>query len=262
MEEARKSRAWALQVDPKEIELPTSLPEPEKTSWRELFNYPRSMMAACLVALSQTGGCRILMWITVLFVMVLKITPDQASYLMILVGILGVVGRLIASWMSDALGRRLSGFLIGMGGAISMALAGYWHDVYLGTVSVFFVLIMLQRFFGDANYAIIGPYLAEVWPNRVRASGMGFSCGIGNLGKISGPLGLALIVGSSNYVAPKVTLDSLFPALLFLAFWYGQAGLVFAFLGIETKGRSIEEIGRALDAPSTPAHVRVVATQI
>jgi MFS transporter, putative metabolite:H+ symporter len=239
MEEARKSLAWALQVDPKEIELPTSLPEPEKTSWRELFNYPRSMMAACLVALSQTGGVGILRWITVLFVMVLKITPDQASYLMIFVGILGIVGRLIASWMSDALGRRLSGFLIGMGGAISMALAGYWHDVHLGTVSVFFVLIMIQRFFGDASYAIIGPYLAEVWPNRLRASGMGFSYGIGNLGKIIGPLGLALIVGSSNYVAPKVTLDALFPALLFLAFWSGQAGLVFAFLGIETKGRSI-----------------------
>jgi MFS transporter, putative metabolite:H+ symporter len=32
MEEARKSLAWALQVDPKEIELPTSLPEPEKMS--------------------------------------------------------------------------------------------------------------------------------------------------------------------------------------------------------------------------------------
>jgi MFS family permease len=116
----------------------------------------------------------------------------------------------------------MSGFLIGMGGALTMALAGYWHDVYLGTVSVFFVLIMVQRFFGDASYAIIGPYLAEVWPNRLRGSGMGFSYGIGNLGKIIGPLGLALIVGSSNYVSPKVTVDALFPALLFLAFWYGR----------------------------------------
>jgi hypothetical protein len=59
-----------------------------------------------------------------------------------------------------------------------------------------------------------------------------------------------------------VTLDALFPTLPFLAFWYGQAGLVFAFLGIETKDRSIEEIGRALDAPATPARVRVAATQI
>jgi putative MFS transporter len=256
-EEARKSLAWALQCDPREIDLPTIPPEVEKTSWRELFKYPRSMIAACLVALSQTGGVGILLWITTLFVMVLKITPAEASYLMIYVGILGIVGRLVASWMSDAFGRRASGFLIGMGGALSMALAGYFHDAYLGTVSVFFVLIMVQRFFGDASYAIIGPYLAEVWPNRLRASGMGFSYGIGNLGKIIGPLGLAVIVGSSNYVKPELTLDAIFPALLFLAFWYGQAAIVFAFLGIETRGRSIEEIGSALDAaPMRPAALR------
>src|SRR5208337_4550457 len=107
LEEARKSLAWALQVAPAEIELPTSLPEAETTSWRELFHYPRSMASSCLVALSQTGGVGILLWITTLFVMVLKITPAEASYLMIWVGILGIIGRLVASWMSDALGRRM-----------------------------------------------------------------------------------------------------------------------------------------------------------
>jgi putative MFS transporter len=258
-EDARRSLAWALQCDPSEIELPARFPEGEKTAWRQLFKYPRSMVAACLVALSQTGGVGILLWITTLFVLVLRITPAEASYLMIYVGILGVVGRLVASWMSDAFGRRVSGFLIGMGGALTMALAGYWHDVYLGGISIFFVLIMVQRFFGDASYAIIGPYLAEVWPNRLRASGMGFCYGVGNLGKIIGPLGLALIVGSSNYVSPKVTLDALFPALLFLAFWYAQAGLVFAFLGIETRGRSLEELGATLDAPAAAEAGRVPA---
>jgi putative MFS transporter len=251
LDEAREALAWALQCDPKEIDLPAAAAAEiavEKTSWLELFRYPRSMIASCAVALSQTGGVGILMWITALFVMVLKITPAEASYLMIWVGILGIVGRAVASWMSDALGRRWSGFLIGMGGAITMALAGYLHDVYVGTVSVFFVLIMIQRFFGDASYAIIGPYLAEVWPNRLRASGMGFSYGIGNLGKIIGPLGLALVIGSSNYITPKATLDQIFPALLFLAFWYGQAGLVFLLLGIETKNISIEEMESALTA--------------
>ena len=226
--------------------MPPSEIQAERTSWIELFRYPRSMIAACLVALSQTGGVGILMWITALFVMVLKITPAEASYLMIWVGVLGIVGRIVASAMSDTLGRRWSGFLIGSGGAIAMVLAGYFNDVYVGTVSLFFVFILIQRFFGDASYAIIGPYLAEVWPNRLRASGMGFSYGIGNLGKIIGPLGLALVVGASDYVSPKATVDAIFPALLFLAFWYGQAALVFLFFGIETKGRSIEEIDRTL----------------
>jgi putative MFS transporter len=59
---------------------------------------------------------------------------------------------------------------------------------------------------------------------------MGFSYGVGNLGKIIGPLGLALIAGSSDLVSPKLTIDALFPAFLFLAFWYGQAALMFRCL--------------------------------
>jgi hypothetical protein len=70
------------------------------------------------------------MWITALFVMVLKITPAEASYLMIWVGVLGIVGRIVASWMSDALGRRYSGFLIGMGGLLR------WHSPVTGTTSI------------------------------------------------------------------------------------------------------------------------------
>jgi putative MFS transporter len=250
-EEARRSLAWALQVDPREIALPTEVPaEARHTPWRELFKYPRSVAAACLTALSQTGGVGLLLWITTLFVLVLKITPAEASYLMIYVSIVGIIGRLVCSYLSDAIGRRASGMLIGFGGALTMALAGYFHDAYLGTVSVFFLLIMAQRFFGDGSYAIIGPYLAEVWPAGLRTSGMGLGYGVGNLGKILGPLGLALIVGSSNYVSPKVTLAAIFPALLYLAFWYGQAAVVFWLLGFETKGRSIEEIDGALATPS------------
>ena len=45
---------------------------------------------------------------------------------------------------------------------------------------------------------------------------MGFSYGVSNLGKIIGPLGLALIAGSSDLVSPKATIDALFPAFLFL----------------------------------------------
>ena len=172
---------------------------------------------------------------------------------MIWVGLLGIVGRLVASWMSDAFGRRASGFVIGMGGAICMALAGYCYDLYIGTASVFFLLIMAQRFFGDASYAIIGPYIAEVWPNRLRASGMGFSYGIGNLGKVIGPLGLALIVGSSN-TSPPSDARPIFP-LVVLAFWYAKAGL--------TSSCSAWRQKRAFDrADRRAAHERRQAPQI
>src|SRR5262249_57064220 len=127
--------AW--QCDPGDIELPSANMEVETTSWRELFRYPRSMVTACLVALSQTGGVGILLWITTLFVIVLKVTPAYAAYLMIYVSILGIIGRLVASWMSDAFGRRVSGLVIGIGGGRSMAPAWYWPDTHLGRLSLF-----------------------------------------------------------------------------------------------------------------------------
>src|SRR4029077_12697538 len=122
-EDARRSIAWALQVDPSRIELPTTMLEGEKARWRALFQYPRSGAAACCTARSQTGGVGLLLWITTLFVLVLKITPAEASYLMIYVSLVGIAGRLFCSYLSDAIGRCASGALIGFAGALTMAAA-------------------------------------------------------------------------------------------------------------------------------------------
>jgi putative MFS transporter len=45
-EEARRSIAWALQIDSNKIELPAALPELQHTRWRELFKYPRNLVAS------------------------------------------------------------------------------------------------------------------------------------------------------------------------------------------------------------------------
>jgi putative MFS transporter len=37
------------------------------------------------------------------------------------------------------------------------------------------------------------------------------------------------------------------PAFVYLAAWYALAGAVYYFLGIETKGRTIEDINAGLD---------------
>src|SRR5580692_8245306 len=109
VEEARRSIAWALQVDPESIPLPTVVPEIEHTRWTEVFNYPRSLVVGCLTGLTQTGGVALGLWMVTLFVMVLQITPAQASGLVIWVSLAAVAGRFCCSWMSDAMGRRASG---------------------------------------------------------------------------------------------------------------------------------------------------------
>jgi putative MFS transporter len=242
VDEARKSLAWALQVDPASIQLPTTVASVEKTAWLELFKYPRSLAAACLTGISQTGTVGLSLWLTTLLVLVMKITPGEASFLIIWVGAISIFGRLFCAWMSDAIGRRPAVVISCVIAAITMSLAGYFNDVYIGSVSVFYAMILAQSFFGSGNYAIVGPYMAEVWPSKLRASGMGIGYGFGNLGKFIGPAGLAFIAGSDNFVTPKATLDALVPAMNYFGFWYLVGAAAIWFIGIETKGLTISEI--------------------
>jgi putative MFS transporter len=255
-EEARKSLAWALQVNPAEIELPAAIGEVKRTPYRELFKFPRSMAVTVLSSLgTQAAGNGIGLWAPTLLVLLLKIPPGRASFLMIWVAMLGFIGRFAWAYLSDAIGRRPSGILLSFGGAVTLVIAGLFHDVFLGGVSVFLLMLMAQRFFGDGGYALVGPYSAEVWPAALRGSGMGFGYGLGNLGKIVGPLGLALIVGSSDIVKPQASLPALEPAMYYLAAWSVISGLAFVLWGIEVKGRSIEEIDEQF-ARQTPAGVQ------
>ena len=70
-----------------------------------------------------------------------------------------------------------------------------------------------------------------------RASGLGQAAN--GVGKIVGPLSLALIAGSSNVVSPQATSDVVLPAYLFLAFCMLLVGLSFVFLGVETHGKAM-----------------------
>ena len=68
VEEAREALAWALQTDPRSITLPTSVPAPRHTPWRELFRYPRSMILSTLTSLGvQTTGIGLVLWAPTLF---------------------------------------------------------------------------------------------------------------------------------------------------------------------------------------------------
>jgi len=182
----------------------------------------------------------------------------EASYLVIWVSLVAIIGRFFVMALIEPLGRRGSGVLCCLVAAVAISVAGHMADVYIGAASMFFVMILVTAFFGSGNYSIVGPYMAEVWPTRLRTSGMGLGYGIGNMGKIIGPLGLALIAGSSDYISPKATLDALGPAFLYFGSWWILGAIAFWFIGFETKGRTFEEMDSTL-AKSAASLQRVPA---
>lgn len=81
--------------------------------------------------------------------------------------------------------------------------------------------------------SMLSPYTAEVYPTRLRGTGSGLAAGSSKLGGILGPpalAGLATISTGFGLAAPVLALPLL-----------GAAAL-FAVHGVETRGRSLEEI--------------------
>ncbi|MBV8132940.1 MAG: MFS transporter, partial [Alphaproteobacteria bacterium] len=151
----------------------------------------------------------------------------------------------------EPLGRRGSGTLCMVLGGIFMVMQGYLYNVWIGSWSLFYIVFIAQSFFASANYSVVGPYMAEIWPTRLRASGMGLSYGTGNLGKFIGPLGLSLIMGAGDVIKPAApNLVMLGPAFVYFASWYVLGLIGFWVFGPETKGRTFDEIDRALDRPT------------
>ena len=255
-EEARQSLAWALQVAPESLTLPTVARGPVKhAAWTDLFHYPRSVIASWVPNLGcQTATYGIQLWAPTLFMLQLGVSAADAAKAFVWVAVSGFLGRIAFSALSESIGRRASGALIGLGGAAFVIAAGLFHDAVLGTVSLFWLFIVFGEFFYSGGFAIVGPYSAEVWPAHLRTTGMGSAYGFGGIGKIIGPLGLALIVGSSDVIKPQVSLDAIMPAFLYFGAWLVVAGLAYAVFGIETKGRSIEAIDGDLRA-TVPASV-------
>src|SRR5262249_26960919 len=176
--------------------------------------------------------------------------PEHAAFLMIFVNVAGILGRFSITALIEPLGRRGSGTLYCVLAAILMVLAGYMHDVYIGGASLLYILIVGQSVFGSAVYAVGWAYMAEIWPARLRARGMGLSYGVGNCGKFIGPLGLALIMGAGDLINPAApNLVMLGPALSYFAAWYILGVIGFWAFGFEPKGRTFDEIASKPDAP-------------
>ena len=127
---------------------------------------------------------------------------------------------------------------------------GYGIAVFLGAAALFFdrtilgypafvVLLIPAALFFDGGFSNIAPYSAEIFPVRLSARGVGLAQAANGVGKIAGPLCLALIAGASNLITPKATMEAVTPAFLFLAACGLAIGLAFTLLGVETHGKPL-----------------------
>ena len=162
---------------------------------------------------------------------------------MILITCCAFAGRITQSYLMEWIGRRPAGALSGGATVTAMLLVAAFGGTSLKTPELFLACMAVIYFFGEGGFAIIGPYSAEVWPSSLRTTGMGSAYGFGGIGKVIGPLGLALIVGTDASTTGGIDPQTAFK---YFSVWYLMSALAFVFIGIETRGRTIEEIDAAL----------------
>jgi MFS transporter, putative metabolite:H+ symporter len=114
-----------------------------------------------------------------------------------------IVGRLTLSWISERFGRRIVGICQGFLGGALLVITALCAHIFIGSVSLFWLLLILTYFVVSGGFAVTVPYAAEVWPSDLRATGLGSAYGVGSSGKILGPLGLGLVLGSASFRVPQ-----------------------------------------------------------
>ncbi|WP_280460035.1 MFS transporter [Nocardia carnea] len=266
-EDARRSIAWALEVDldsvPAELlEVPDAKSASRANSIRNLLAYPRSLSVSSLTNLGmQTGYYGLSLWTPTLLVLVLGVSPSEAGMNMVFVTLGALAGRFGFSYLAEAIGRRRAGALAGLAAATLLILATFYDQAYLGGISIFFMLLIVTYFFGEGGFAVVGPYSGEVWPSNLRTTGMGFAYGFGGIGKVIGPLGLGLILGSSNLVKPEVEPMGFGSGFYYFAAWYLLCAVAFIFLGVETKGKSLEQLDREFECQWKSPYTRSLESE-
>lgn len=239
--DARRAVAAALNVRPDTLPMPWVFQaRKQQVSLFELFADPRRSVLVGLVWLcAAIAFYGVYQWGPTILAQLLSISPREAAKLFVYVGLVGVAGKTLFSVLPQWIGRTRCGELMGYAAGAGLLLTGYFHDaVFLG-VPAFVILLMASDLFFEGGLANIAPYSVEVYGVRLGARAVGLQQAANAVGKIIGPVVLALIAGTSDLVTPKATADAVFPAFMFFAACSLVVGLCFTLVGIETHGKPL-----------------------
>jgi MFS transporter, putative metabolite:H+ symporter len=239
--EARAEVAKHLGLPLRQVPLPTVPPTSvPRGNLLDLLSQPRMFWETILIwGGSSTAGYGVYLWGPTIVALLLKVPVPQAAGYFVFVSAAGVSGKIIVTLVAPLIGRRLLGVLWGFGGVIALAAAGYYNNVLLGGLPLLVILLCCSTFCIEGGFSNLAPYTVESYGVRMGARSSGLGQTANGVGKIVGPLSLALIAGTSNLVSPQATAAAVFPAFLFLAFCMLLVGLSFLVLGVETHGRAM-----------------------
>ena len=220
--------------------VPASSARAQQSSFADLFAQRKLFWLTVIVWIgASTANYGVFLWGPTIVALMMGVTPVEVAHLFVVVSLTGMAGRVAFSLLPQWIGRRRCGAIMGYGIAISLGTAALFFDRTLFGYPAFIVLLIPAAVFFDGGFSNIAPYSAEIFPVQLAARGVGLAQAANGIGKIAGPLCLALIAGTSNLITPKATIEAVTPAFLFLAACGLAIGLAFTLLGVETHGKPL-----------------------
>ncbi len=252
--QARANVAKQLGIPLRSVPLPATLPATvPRGRLSDLWAQPRHFWETLLIwGGAATAAYGVYLWGPTVISLLLKVPVPQAAKYFIWVAGAGVTGKIVVSFLAPLIGRRPLGIVWGFGGVAALAAAGYYNGVLVNGLPLLVILLCCSTFCIEGGFSNLAPYTVESYGVRLGARSSGLGQTANGVGKILGPLSLALIAGTSNIVSPKATEGALIPAFLFLAFGMLLVGLSFAILGRETHGQPMS-LGEDEPAARRPA---------
>lgn len=239
--EARAEVARHLGLPLDRVPLPTVAPAaPPRGNLLDLWSQPRMFWETILIwGGSSTAAYGVYLWGPTIVALLLGVPVPTAAAYFVFVSAAGVIGKIVVTLIAPLIGRRLLGIVWGFGGTVALALAGYYNAEFVLGVPLMVVLMCASTFCIEGGFSNLAPYTVESYGVSLGARSSGLGQTANGVGKIAGPLSLALIAGTSQLISPQQTAEAVFPAFLFLAFCMALVGFSFLFLAVETHGKAM-----------------------
>lgn len=155
----------------------------------------------------------------------------KSVFYTILISLAGIPGFLTSAWLVESWGRKPTCVLMLLGSACMAYLYGS-TAAHAGNQFQLIAFGLGMQFFMFGMWSVLYAYTPELYPTRCRATGGGFASSVGRIGSLIGPY----VVGVILPAAGQTGVFGLGATCFVLA------ALVVLLLGVETKGRVLEEV--------------------
>ncbi len=159
----------------------------------------------------------------------------ELPYFFLIANVGALAGGVLVAFALDRIGRKPSVTFSYAAAALSMI--GCAAAAGTGSATIVLVAFTVAAFFATCAWVSAYPTFSELFPTRLRATGIGASVGVGRIGAVVGQVILA-------FAATSLSIGAMFSILA--GFWMigAVAGAIWWKVGTEANGMSLENLTR------------------